>query len=73
MLAIARYAIEGEITSAEAYATAHYSLLDAIGCGLLALRYPECVKLLGPIAPGTIVPHGARVPGTPHVLDPVQA
>jgi 2-methylcitrate dehydratase len=73
LLAIARYAIEGENTSAEAYATAHYSLLDALGCGLLALRYPACVKLLGPIAPGTVVPHGARVPGTPHVLDPVQA
>ncbi|HKV86013.1 MAG TPA: bifunctional 2-methylcitrate dehydratase/aconitate hydratase [Ktedonobacterales bacterium] len=73
LLAIARYAIEGEITSAEAYTTAHHSLLDALGCGLLALRYPECAKLLGPIVPGTVVPHGARVPGTAHVLDPVQA
>jgi 2-methylcitrate dehydratase len=40
---------------------------------MLALRYPECVKLLGPIVPGTVVPGGARVPGTPFVLDPVQA
>src|SRR5258708_11697995 len=40
---------------------------------MLALRYPECSKLLGPVVPGTIVPHGARVPGTPFILDPVQA
>ncbi|HEX6797635.1 MAG TPA: bifunctional 2-methylcitrate dehydratase/aconitate hydratase [Ktedonobacterales bacterium] len=71
--AIARYAVEAEITSDTAYATAHYSLLDAIGCGLLTLSFPECTKLLGPIVPGTVVPHGARVPGTPYVLDPVQA
>ena len=73
LTAIARYATEGEITSEAAYATAHYSLLDAIGCGLLALSFPECAKLLGPIVTGTLVPHGARVPGTPYVLDPVQA
>lgn len=73
LAAIADYAHGTAITSAEAYATAHYTLLDALGCGLLALRYPECVKLLGPIVPGTVVPRGARVPGTPYVLDPVQA
>ena len=71
--AIAQYVVHTGDASAEAHRTAHFTLLDAIGCGLLALRYPECAKLLGPIAPGTIVPHGARVPGTPHVLDPVQA
>ncbi len=63
------YAVESE----EAYETARYCLLDAIGCGLLALRYPECAKLLGPIVPGTVVPHGARVPGTRFELDPVKA
>jgi 2-methylcitrate dehydratase len=73
LVAIARYAVEAEAPSAEAFTTAHYSLLDALGCGLLALSFPECVKLLGPIVPGTVVPHGARVPGTSHVLDPVQA
>ena len=73
LLKIAEYVVHAEITSAEAHMTAHYSLLDAIGCGLLALRYPECVKLLGPIAPGTVVPHGARVPGTSFILDPVLA
>lgn len=73
LVAIARYAVEAEITSADAYTTAHYALLDAVGCGLLALGYPECTKLLGPIVPGTVVPGGTRVPGTSHVLDPVQA
>ena len=70
---IARYVAAGETASDEARATAHMSLLDALGVGLLALRYPECAKLLGPIVPGVITPNGARVPGTPHVLDPVKA
>jgi 2-methylcitrate dehydratase len=70
---IARYAVEADISSDEAYTTAHYSLLDALGCGLLALNFPDCARLLGPIVPGTVVQHGARVPGTAYVLDPVQA
>lgn len=70
---IAHYVVKSEIASDVAYTTAHYSLLDAIGCGLLALSYPECTKLLGPVVRGTMVPHGARVPGTPYVLDPVHA
>ncbi len=69
---IADYVLNKEITSEEAFSTAHYVLLDTLGCGILALDYPECTKLLGPIVPGTTVPDGARVPGTPHVLDPVQ-
>lgn len=72
LVEIARYITEGMIESAEAYATAHYSVLDALGCGLLALGHPECARLLGPLVPGTVVPHGARVPGTSYVLDPVQ-
>jgi 2-methylcitrate dehydratase len=52
--------------------TAGYVLLDSIGCALLALRFPECTRLLGPIVPGTVVPQGVRVPGTGHVLDPVK-
>ena len=59
--------------SAEAYNTARLCLMDTLGCGLLALRFPECTKHLGPIVPGTVVPGGARVPGTPYCLDPVQA
>ncbi|WP_042225111.1 2-methylcitrate dehydratase [Oceanobacillus manasiensis] len=69
---IADYVLNKDITSTEAYNTAHYVLLDTLGCGILALNYPECTKLLGPIVPGTIVPKGVRVPGTSHVLDPVQ-
>lgn len=68
---IAEYVINKDITSAEAYDTARYVLLDTIGCGILALQYPECTKLLGPVVPGTTVPNGTRVPGTSYVLDPV--
>ena len=62
-----------QITSALAYETARHCLVDTLGCGLEALEYPACTKLLGPVVPGTVVPLGARVPGTPHQLDPVQA
>ncbi|MDR9792213.1 bifunctional 2-methylcitrate dehydratase/aconitate hydratase [Aeribacillus sp. FSL K6-1121] len=68
---IADYVLNKEIQSKEAFETARYVLLDTLGCGILALRYPECTKLLGPIVPGTIVPNGCRVPGTSYVLDPV--
>jgi 2-methylcitrate dehydratase len=70
---IADYAASYQITSKEAYETARNCLIDTLGCGLEALSYPACTKLLGPIVPGTIVPHGARVPGTQFQLDPVQA
>ncbi|HVO88664.1 MAG TPA: 2-methylcitrate dehydratase, partial [Casimicrobiaceae bacterium] len=70
---IAEYVSNFHITSSEAYATAHYCLLDTLGCGFEALTYPACTKLLGPIVPGTVVPNGARVPGTNYQLDPVQA
>jgi 2-methylcitrate dehydratase len=70
---IADYALSYEIESELAYTTARYCLMDTVGCGLEALEYPACTKLLGPIVSGTIVPHGARVPGTSYQLDPVQA
>jgi 2-methylcitrate dehydratase len=70
---IADYATKYEIRSAEAYDTARYCLMDTLGCGFEALEYPACTKLLGPIVPGTVVPNGARVPGTQFQLDPVQA
>jgi len=70
---IADYAADFSIGSDEAYQTAHYCLLDTLGCGFEALSYPACTKLLGPIVPGTVVPNGAKVPGTPYQLDPVQA
>ncbi len=73
LLAIADYVMDYSIKSDEAYTTARLCLMDTLGCGMLALRYPECTKLLGPIVPGTTVCHGARVPGTQFKLDPVQA
>lgn len=70
---IADYVLNYEIKNDLAWSTAHYCLLDTLGCGLEALTYPACTKLLGPIVPGTIVPNGAKVPGTSYQLDPVQA
>ena len=70
---IADYATKYSIASAEAYETARYCLMDTLGCGLEALEYRACTKLLGPIDPETVVPHGAKVPGTKFQLDPVQA
>jgi 2-methylcitrate dehydratase len=70
---IAQYVCAKEIKSTEAYDTARNCLIDTLGCGLLALRFPDCTKHLGPLVPGTTVRHGARVPGTSHELDPVKA
>ncbi len=70
---IADYVCDYEIDSKEAYDTARNCLMDSLGCGLLALRYPECRKLLGSLVEGTVVPNGARVPGTQFRLDPVKA
>ncbi|MGO4706145.1 bifunctional 2-methylcitrate dehydratase/aconitate hydratase [Microvirga sp. 2MCAF38] len=70
---IADYVLNYRVDSALAYETARNCLLDTLGCGLEALEYPACTKLLGPVVPGTVVPNGARVPGTPYQLDPVQA
>src|SRR5262249_39582538 len=70
---IADYALTARIDGAEAWQTARYCLLDALGCGLLALGYPACSKLIGPVVPEASLPGGARVPGTRYELDPVQA
>jgi len=70
---IADYVGKKKISSDLAYDTARNCLIDTLGCGFEALAYPACTKLLGPIVPGTVVPNGAKVPGTPHQLDPVQA
>jgi 2-methylcitrate dehydratase len=70
---IADYVLKTRINRPLAYDTARNCLIDTLGCGFEALGYPACTKLLGPIVPGTIVPHGAKVPGTPFQLDPVQA
>jgi len=70
---IADYALNYEIRSEEAYRIAQHVLIDSLGTALLALRFPECAKNLGPIVPGAYLPGGARVPGTRYELDPVQA
>jgi len=70
---IAGYAKDFSITSTQAYDTARYCLMDTLGCGFEALEYPACTKLLGPLVRGTVVPNGAKVPGTQFQLDPVQA
>ncbi|MGB7266819.1 MAG: bifunctional 2-methylcitrate dehydratase/aconitate hydratase [Terracidiphilus sp.] len=70
---IADYALDYTIDSHLAYTTARHCLLDTLGCGLEAVDYPACTRMLGPIVPGTVVPNGTRVPGTNFQLDPVQA
>src|SRR5579863_1664892 len=70
---IADYVCDYKVKSSEAYKTARYILMDTLGCGMLALNYPACTKLLGPVVPGAVLPGGARVPGTSFELDPVQA
>src|SRR5918992_6362038 len=73
LLEIAAYAADYLPSSAEAIDTARYCFMDTLGCGLLALRYPDCTKHLGPIVPGAFLPNGARIPGTAWQLDPVHA
>ena len=70
---LAEYTADYVVDSREAIDTARYNFMDTLGCGLLALRYPECVKHLGPVVPGATLVSGARVPGTAWQLDPVQA
>ena len=70
---IVDYVTQSKLASKTAFETARHCLLDTLGCGLEALSYPACTKLLGPIVPGTVVPNGAKVPGTQFQLDPVQA
>lgn len=70
---IADYIHDHEITSELAYETARWCLMDSLGCGILALNYPQCRNMLGPIVPGAELKGGCRVPGTPLELDPVKA
>jgi len=73
MINIVDYVLNKKIDSAIAYETARLCLMDTLGCGMLALNFKECEKLLGPIVPGADLIGGARVPGTRFELDPVQA
>lgn len=70
---IADYIDAYEVTSELALDTARLCLIDSLACAFDALGYEDCVRLLGPVVPGTIVPNGSRVPGTTFVLDPVTA
>lgn len=70
---IAEYVLNASIDSPDAYETARLCLMDTLGCGMLALNFPQCTKLMGPVVPGAFLPGGARVPGTDYELDPVQA
>ncbi len=70
---IADYIHSFEISSELAYETARHCLMDSLGCGFLALAYPQCRKLLGPIVPGASMSGGCRVPGTNLELNPVKA
>jgi 2-methylcitrate dehydratase len=70
---IADYVHDQEISSELAYSTARHCLMDSLGCGFLALAYPQCRKMLGPIVPGASLTGGCRVPGTGLELDPVKA
>ena len=73
LIDIVDYVLNYRIESSLAYETARYCLLDTLGCGLQALDFPACTKLLGPVVPGLTMKNGARVPGTSYELDPVQA
>jgi len=73
LVGIVDYVLNYEVKSDVAYETARNCLIDTLGCGLEALEYPACKKLMGPIVPGTVVPNGAKVPGTQFQLDPIQA
>ncbi len=70
---IAEYVVNYTISSEEVYSTARLCLMDSLGCAILALRFPECRKMLGPLIPGSIVPNGVRIPGTKYELDPITA
>ncbi|MGH8641407.1 MAG: MmgE/PrpD family protein, partial [Burkholderiales bacterium] len=73
LVQIAEYVDGYKAKSALALETARLALIDSLGCGFEALSYPACTKLLGPVVPGTVVPSGARVPGTSYALDPERA
>lgn len=70
---IADYIHRAEVSSELAYDTARHCLMDSLGCGFLALAYPQCRKMLGPIVPGATLRGGCRVPGTSLELDPVKS
>ena len=73
LIDIADYIVDARPDSAEARETARYCLMDTLGCGLLALNYPACARMMGPVVPGATFANGARCPGTAYELEPVMA
>ncbi|HST45124.1 MAG TPA: bifunctional 2-methylcitrate dehydratase/aconitate hydratase, partial [Luteimonas sp.] len=73
MVDVATYVVHGPVASGDAYDTARLVLFDSMACALLAMKFPECVRHLGPLVPGAGMAGGARVPGTAFQLDPAQA
>ena len=73
MVDIADYVCNYEIDSEEAWSTARYCLMDSLACAMLAMKFPACTQLLGPVVPGAEMQGGARVPGTSYELEPAQA
>ena len=69
---MAEYVANATIDSDEAYDTARHMLMDSLACAMLALQYPACTKLLGPVVPEAQMANGVKVPGTAYQLDPVQ-
>lgn len=70
---IVDYVYDHQITSQVAWDTARWCLMDSLGCGMMAMKFPSCTKMLGPFVPGAILENGARVPGTDYKLDPIAA
>ena len=71
---IADYVLTTDVKSSdEVMRTARYCVMDSLACAMMALDYPACTKLLGPVVPGAEMSGGARVPGTYFELDPVRA
>ena len=74
LISIADYVLDADVTgNAEAMETARYCVMDSLACAMMALDYPACTKLLGPVVDGANMPGGARIPGTSYELDPVRA
>lgn len=70
---VAAYVHGYKIRGPRAWQAAHQALLDSLACAFEARTVAACNSVIAPLIPGVLVPHGARVPGTPWQLDPVQA
>lgn len=70
---IVSYVFHYQVTSQRAWDRAKVALFDALGCAFETLKESqEARDLIGPIAEGTLVPNGFRLPGTSFQLDIVK-